>query len=65
MTSVIHDTLVELDQISSQAESIAVDLRQSAESERINTVQNCAQLDTIICRLETAASLIRTLVPVT
>lgn len=59
----INNALIELEQISSQAESVAIDVGQSIRSG--SNVLTCDdQLETIICKLETAASSIRSILPV-
>jgi len=59
----INNALIELEQISSQAESVAVNLGQSIRSG--SDILICDdQLEAIICKLETAASFIRSILPV-
>ena len=62
LTSVI-DALHELDQISSQAEAVAFELSRLVRSQYVNSTHYLAQLDAITCRLETASSSIRTILP--
>lgn len=61
----INDSLTELDLIASQAEAIVSNLGRLVRSQQVNPNNYTNQLHEITCRLETAASFIRAILPLT